>query len=652
MTLPTTLTEHAASGPAVVGEGYLAHHLANRFAVAPVPPPPTRGQQDITVLVAELGELGDYQDTMVESLVMGRRLLFVGTWRSLAYLGPLWTPGTQGCPRCLVTRTANTPFGPGLDGDDLAESLPHAPDVRTWGPGVLGIIEHYVRALLSQDTARGDTATGRQVVVVDGTAGSVEHQPLLADSTCPGCGAISTDTLPELTPRGVPVTKPDPAVLRTGRLDLDHLCRQLLFPGLGLFKEVRQDLQSPFGACSVELPSRWGRREPAIGRARDYRSSRAIAVLEGLERYAGLQRGGRAAPVRASYTEVADRALYPPSLGTHPPESHQLEGFRYQEFHPDTVVDWVQAYSFQQDGPVLVPERAAFWGPRHDAEVSFFYDTSNGCALGSCTEEAVLHGLRELAERDAFLLTWYRRLALPEVQLEGADPQLDQLLAKSELFTGFRFRCFNATMEYGMPAYVLTAENSREDGPRTFAGGGAHPDPVQAVTGGLYELVGTILATRDSYRRNRGAALRMLTEPDLMRRMEDHSAVGALPEARDRYAFLLDRPATAGGRLPLAEIPGTLRSDQDDLRADLHTALTGVLDQGMDVLVVDQTMPELRHHGVCCVRVLVPGLLPMTFGYRNRRTAQLPRLTEGTSLPYTAQPDPDAPIGAIPHPFP
>nr|WSZ97823.1 TOMM precursor leader peptide-binding protein [Streptomyces sp. NBC_00857] len=715
MTPVTAWSPEGPAVPAVVGRGALADHLAARLATGG-----TRGAvrgtvrgtaqgtpAATTVLVAELDSLGDFQDTVVDCLVTGRPLLFVGTWRSLVYIGPVWVPGSPGCPHCLVTRTANSPFGPGLEGDSLAESWSYGPEARVWGPGALRLVEHFVRALLlagrpsaaglpgadgqsrvdgqpradgqSRDDGRsradGQSCADGRVVVVDGATGTVERQVLLADSACPSCGVLRGDTAPVLAPREVPLTKITPSVLRTRRLDQETVRRDYLFPGLGLFKELRQDLQSPFGACSVELPARWGRREPAIGRAADYGTSRTVAVLEGLERYAGLHRGGAAPPVRARYADVADRALYPPDLGTHPEESYRSEGFRYRAFDPTTEIDWVWAYSFRTDDRVLVPERAAFWGPRHDAEISFFYDTSNGCALGNSVEEAVLHGLRELAERDAFLLTWYRQLALPEVAMEGADPALDHLLAKAGLFTGFGFRCFNATMEYGIPALLLTAENEEsgapegkeKGGPHLFAGCGSHPDPVQAVTGGLYELVGTILATRDAYERRRPEALRMLDDPYLIRRMEDHSTVGALPEARGRFAFLLDRKAHGwnasepdhrsrtghtSGLVPLARVPKTLRSDEPDLRADLYTAVAGILDRGLDVLVVDQTMPELARNGLSCVRVLVPGLIPMTFGHRNRRTRGLPRLTDGTGVPYRSLLAPGREIGAVPHPFP
>lgn len=622
----------------VVGVGFLARHLAARLTW------PAGQGTGIRLLVAELSDVDSHHDTMVECVGLGQSLLFVGTWRALVYVGPMWMPSRSGCPRCLVIRVANSPFGPDLDGETMPESSGR--DTRTWSlrPAALGMVERYAQAALG-----GALLAPGRVLVLDTEAGTAEPQVLLPDSTCAGCGRPASSTLPSFTPTGTALPKLAPETLRTRQLDVATLGTDYLFPGLGLFKELRQDLQSPYGACSVELTTRWGRREPAIGRARSYADSRTIAVLEGLERYAGLHRGGRRAPVRAAYADVADRALHPPRLGVHPASSYAREGFRYRAFDPDIVVDWVWAYSFRTGGQVLVPERSAFWGPRHDQEVSFCYDTSNGCALGNSVEEAVLHGLREVAERDSFLLTWYRRLALPEVELP-TDGELGALLRKAKLFTGFDVRCFQSTMEYRLPTFWLVACRSQPgDGPAVLAGSGAHPDPRQAVAGGLHELIGSILATRHSYPRRRPEALRMLADPTLVRRMEDHSLVGALPEARDRYSFLLD---TAQPTVALDEVAATVAVHDPDIRGDLHQAVGDLLAVGLDVLVVNQTMPELARNGLHCTRVIVPGLVPMTFGHLNRRTEGLPRLTDGSDLPYRSQLAGGEEVGDVPHPFP
>lgn len=587
----------------------------------------------------------------------GDGVLLVGRWRSLTFVGPYWRSGLTGCPVCLATRVASGPHGPAGGNPG-----PVAPATRR-------VVEELVRARRVA-VAAGDERPAVQVI--QDRTGAVESHPLLADSGCAWCAhPRPASGLPAFTPADRPLAKLGPGSLRTRPLAATVVLPDYLHAASGLFQEVREDLQSPFGACSVQQPAFGGGREPAIGRAAGYRDARRIAVLEGLERLSGLHQGGRRAVVRAAWTDAADRAVDPRRLGLSPAVCRAAEGFAYRPFDPDTPLDWVTGYSYARGGPVLVPERSVFWGPRPDGETGFAFETSNGCALGSSAEEAVLHGLRELVERDSFLLTWYRKLRLPEVSLAGTSARLDALLARAELFTGARIRAFMSTMEYGMPSFWLTAECSEAHGPAVVAGAGAHPSPAQAVEGGLLELVGAVLYLRHHWDSRRAAAERMLDDPWAVRTMTDHALVNALPAARDRFAFLLDRdprttldrepattldrePATTVGGEPvmtLADVPGTLREDRADLRADLATALDGMATAGLEVIAVDQTRPELARAGLHCVRVVVPGLLPMTFGHRNRRTDGLPRL-RSTSLPYPSGRAAEAIDDAPPHPFP
>lgn len=632
-----------ATYPTVEGCCSLSRFLLDRLtapglASRPVPRP-------VTIMVTRLDRVDGR--TAAEAPVLP-----VGYWRALVFVGPWWWPGLVGCPRCLATRTATTALGPDQNRDSMVSPANEPEMTDAYGPAAMNVVAELVRTELDRSPPPDQATLDRaeDVYVVDTNTLEVDRQFLLPDSLCSVCGPARRDTLPSFTPGDTPISKLGPSTMRTRAVDHGELGHSYVSSRIGLFTEIWHDLQSPFGACSVRLPSRGGAREPAIGRAGTFRDSRSIALLEGLERYAGMLCGGRRRVVRASYSEVADQAVYPPDLGLHPDASYRSENFRYRAFSADLAVDWVQAYSFATGGPKLVPERAAFWGPRADGGPSFFFDTSNGCALGSCTEEAVLHGLRELAERDSFLMTWYRRLALPEVDLRDvSDPELRGLLRRCELFTGHRFRAFVSTMEYGIPSLWLTALGQDPDGPAVLAGAAAHPDPRQALLGGLHELVGLILSIRHSYPERRADVLPMLDDPSRLRRMEDHAMLACLPEAQDRFAFLLNRDTDP---IPLAEVAGTVRDDERDIRQDLTRAVESILTSGMDVLVVDQTMPELRRTGMVCVKVLVPGLVPVTFGHLNRRTEHLPRLTESFSPPYSGLgPDP-AWIDQVPHPFP
>jgi len=68
---------------------------------------------------------------------------------------------------------------------------------------------------------------------------------------------------------------------------------------------------------------------------------------------------------------------------------------------------------------------------------------------------------------------------------------------------------------------------------------------------------------------------------------------------------------------------------------------------------VDQTSPEHRAGGFVCVKVIIPGTLPMTFGHHHRRVDGLPRLaTVPHRLGYAARPLAPSDLNPHPHPFP
>ena len=138
--------------------------------------------------------------------------------------------------------------------------------------------------------------------------------------------------------------------------------------------------------------------------------SEATAILEGLERYCGMSPRGKKDKC-ACYDDVEDHALNPLTLGVHTNEHYNRDGFPFKPFDPDYEQNWVWGYSLSQNRPILVPESIAYYSLGH--RDAYVYETSNGCAIGGSLEEAIFHGILEVVERDAFLLTWYAELPLP-----------------------------------------------------------------------------------------------------------------------------------------------------------------------------------------------------------------------------------------------
>ncbi len=71
------------------------------------------------------------------------------------------------------------------------------------------------------------------------------------------------------------------------------------------------------------------------------------------------------------------------------------------------------------------------------------------------------------------------------------------------------------------------------------------------------------------------------------------------------------------------------------------------------MIAVEQTGPEQRALGLATASVLVPGLLPIDFGWARQRALRMPRLR--TALREAGRADRDlapADLNPAPHPFP
>ncbi|ROS28672.1 ribosomal protein S12 methylthiotransferase accessory factor [Rathayibacter sp. PhB127] len=567
-------------------------------------------------------------------------------------IGPLVRPGLPGCPQCLALRRER--LG-GAEPWRVRLRAEYAEQLEGRRPEALDELAADVAAIaLERLLARECEAAGaqRRVAVVRLDTLEVESHAFLPEPLCELCGDLPEDTAAAaqhvLAPQ--PKSTPFGARIRDVVSESDALRSLYIDPFCGTIAATRRGDEGGLVMAAAPMPMRLdGLVEPGYGRGRDYRSAEVTAVLEALERYGGVAPGGRRSTVRGSYQQLAADAVHPDVFGRHPDESYDDPAFRYRRFDEDVPIQWVWAHSFAEGRARLVPEALAYYFSqrlRGDDPVSY-YEVSNGCALGSSWEEAALHGLLETVERDAFLCTWYTRSTPAAIDLTSCrDPLVPAQAAAITAATGYDVTAFDVTTDWGIPAVWLLATRQGGSGPAALCTAGAGLDPERALLGAMNEL-GPILA--DLLRRYPGEeahAAQMVRDPSAVRTMLDHSALSAHPDARHRLDFLRGGPTIRADDIGGAD---RVRPDAADLAVDLRAAV----DRIGEVLVVDQTTPEHRTGGFACVKVLVPGAVPMTFGHRNRRIDGLPRLLElprrlgrldRDLLPDELNPDP--------HPFP
>lgn len=141
----------------------------------------------------------------------------------------------------------------------------------------------------------------------------------------------------------------------------------------------------------------------------------------------------------------------------------------------------------------------------------------------------------------------------------------------------------------------------------------------------------------------------MLDDPSLVRQMEDHVLLYGLPQAEERLQFLL------GGRRPLRTFDEEFgrKASHADLTEELKDVIQVFRRLNLDVIVVNQSSQETLRHGLYCVKVLIPGMLPMTFGHHLKRVNGLERaLRVPAELGYADAPLKVEQLNPHPHPFP
>lgn len=594
----------------------------------------------------------------------GRPVMPVHVYGRTAILGPLLTPGEPGaagtaaCGQCLARRWQ------AVRPKQVRDALELGGETHALGrsPYLTPFSLDAMASIVARAVDGDDTAGYPLVHLLDMENMNVFSFPLIPDPECPTCGTRVADVPQAAVIDLEPAPKHSPESFRTRSVqDYDLPQDALVNPVCGtLGLSVVREIESPTTASTFgKMETRtgtylheayWG------GHGDSYGDSVRIGLLEGLERYAGMRPRAKSAGAVASLRDLqtnGTRALDPRECGLYSDELYEAyeRDRRITRFSETRDMPWVWGYSLRDEAPVLVPEALAYW---HAVPLSerFVQECSNGCASGSSLTEAVYHGLMELVERDAFVISWFGKLPLPEIDPRTArSPHVREMVDRLAMY-GYRARFFNARMTLPIPVVVAAAVS--EDGGVCF-GAGASLDPETALRSGLAEIATDAphLARRTEWRRPELEA--MAADFRKVSALHDHPLLYGLPEMRRHASFLLDGAAERP-MLPLADlsprISGTIEPGRD-VRDDLRACLAAVADAGYDVIVVDQTLPSQRAIGIHTVSVIVPGLLPIDFGWDRQRALGMPRLlTAPREAGLRDRELLHAELNSAPHPFP
>ncbi|WP_318201626.1 TOMM precursor leader peptide-binding protein [Streptomyces sp. SCL15-4] len=526
------------------------------------------------------------------------------------WVGPVFRPDTGPCWSCLAVR---------LRGHRRSE-LPLQRHLGLAGPAGrptagLPACASAAAQLAALETAKwlaGIRHPGQDAVhILDTLRFASAAHPVARLPQCRVCGDPRLVTRRVRAPF-VPVSRPkadqDSAGHRalTPRQMLDRY-GHLVGPVTGIIKEISRAKHCPdfvesflsgqnlaMGAASL-AGLRAGLRALSGGKGVTETEARTSALCEAVERYSGTRHGDEPV-VRDTYAALGPAAVHPRACQLY--ADRQLRDRRAwnatgswlshvpEPFAEDRPTDWTPVWSLTGGTQRLLPTSMLYFGQEPAADG--LCADSNGNAAGSSPEDALLQGFLELVERDAVALWWYNRTRRPAVDLDGADEPYVERIRAGCLRAGRELWALDLTSDFGIP--VVAALSRRTDGPTEdiVFGFGAHFDPRIALRRALTEM-GQLLPAVAPGPGGTGYAI---ADPDPVRwwrtaTLANQPYLAPHPSARPV-------PAHGRGYRPRA-----------DLRDDVTAVTELVRERGMELLVLDQTRPDLQ---LPVVKVIVPGM--------------------------------------------
>jgi ribosomal protein S12 methylthiotransferase accessory factor len=366
---------------------------------------------------------------------------------------------------------------------------------------------------------------------------------------------------------------------------------------LGLEVELNADASWPLAGSRFVAVARGSAPATGFGAGPTAAAARLRAVAEYVER-ASLARPDPPIACVAPWQAISDQALFPPDLGLY---AETPEGLA--PFSPDEPLEWVEVQPLAAERPALVPveflfPRARLRRPRLVAE------TSSGAAAQATGAAATLAGLSELIERDGLMLFWYRRPPTAPVPVEQIEPAplREELRAVQEL--GFAVIVCRLVYDLGVPCYLVLALRGAD----LAYGLGCDTADEDALAHAVRELGARLRWLLPASPRS------ILFQPLRSTRIpDDHYALYCRGPLHGVLRGALDQALV----LPPATLPSGRGSGAAEARLQLLTQ--GLGERGFRVYWCDVTAPAAAAAGLRVVRVLVPGLIPVHFGFDRLR---------------------------------
>ena len=322
--------------------------------------------------------------------------------------------------------------------------------------------------------------------------------------------------------------------------------------------------------------------------------TKASAMMEGFERYSAEKQETDEVIV-ANLDEISKKGDFIDPVSLNLPKDFKKENLELMQLEWSLAKDLISGEDF------YIPTNAIFHPYLHDNQVqSLFKSNTNGLASGNILEEAILHGMLEVIERDAWSIFELTHKNYAQIDLDSIESKLvNDVIGKFES-EGIKIKLMDFTADIDIPTIAASADDTvTKDAGLLTLGMGTHLDPEVAILRALTEVA-----------QSRATQINGARE-DTVRADFAREAGYERMKRINKYYFIEEDE-----KIKLSDIENKSTSS---ITKDIEIVKDELMANDIEkILYVDLTRPELD---VSVVRVVIPemelyALDPSRAGYR------------------------------------
>lgn len=337
----------------------------------------------------------------------------------------------------------------------------------------------------------------------------------------------------------------------------------------------------------------------------DEYSAMVAALGEAVERYCAACIPWSSL-VYGSQKSIGDQAIGLDKFELYLPEQY-TEDFPCRPYSADSQLYWAHGRNLLNNEPFLIPAPQVYipYIIRDTEHQTDFVSigVSSGAAAHSDILLARLNGLYEAIERDAFIITWMRKMTRTRINWQN-DIALKAMFDKHYGDTGVIFHCFDLTLDIKIPTVLCLAESELSPGKVCVAGCATRATYREACEKAMLEASQCVTWAHhllEGY-------------PDWtpgenfcnVTTFQDHVLCYLQTGMYQHLNFLLETPYC----MELPETPNLTVQDK------YQHALSEVGQAGLKPIEVDLTTAEVDKLGLKVVKIVVPGLAQINGNHR------------------------------------